>query len=601
MLDSICRIAMEAQYDFRGTAYPDDPMKERFPEWVSYYQTKWAIARVLEPKSILEIGVRFGYSAAAFLNGFPSAEYLGIDLDADSFGGTRGAIEWAKKITGLFRASFLIADSQRMDRFPGDVYDLIHVDGQQDGDGTFHDMQLAAKQGRYILADGYFWTRQNFSALTEFLYQFRDQIQYYGVIPGYAGELLIRMRDASPMRCEDGHEPQNTNSLTLRNMYTSQYYLEDCGGYVQYRENQGKRLEDARLMGVAAITGLKGEGRALDIGCGRGELAHYFAQEGFEVTAIDYSKDAIELTEKSFEGEPQLRRRVEVICSDVCTAKLSGKYDVMVAADLIEHLSPRELETLYARLADHLARKGVLIVHTFPNKWYYEYEYGRKRRIAASVGAYLSPQPRSRYEQLMHINEQSPRVLKKSLERHFSHVLLWFARPEEPAGSLTSRLSHRELGAMPDLFAVASHSSFKREQVIALLQTHPVENLKPRDLRFSVGPVSGKQQTGAYFQIRVSISNASGTLLGGFLPNPFRLSYHWMDATASNHVVYDGLRTNLFPALRPGRVREYIATVQAPERPGRYVLRMTLVQEFVRWFDNPPFSLWEDVSVEIAE
>ena len=122
---------------------------------------KWAIASVLQPKSILEIGVRYGYSALAFLNASPSARYLGIDLDVAAFGGSVGAIDWARKACSKYQAEFLVADSTKMLRLPGERYDLIHVDGQQDGDATMHDLILASTQASYILVDGYFWSRPN--------------------------------------------------------------------------------------------------------------------------------------------------------------------------------------------------------------------------------------------------------------------------------------------------------------------------------------------------------------------------------------------------------------------------------------------------------
>jgi hypothetical protein len=188
----ILELSRTAEYDFRLTAYPDDALRARFTEWVPYYKTKWAIARSLQPASILEIGVRYGYSAAAFLDGCPSARYLGIDLDSDEFGGAKGAIDWANRITADYSAEFIVADSQKMGSFPGGIYDLIHVDGQQDGDGSFHDLELAIHQGRFVLADGFFWNQQNFQAMSEFLFRYRGLIEYFLVIPGYAGELLIK-------------------------------------------------------------------------------------------------------------------------------------------------------------------------------------------------------------------------------------------------------------------------------------------------------------------------------------------------------------------------------------------------------------------------
>src|SRR5258705_8446868 len=59
----------------------------------NYYQTeqfrigyacfKYAVARILQPKTIVEIGVGVGVSAMAFLAGC-SAIYMGIDNDCES-------------------------------------------------------------------------------------------------------------------------------------------------------------------------------------------------------------------------------------------------------------------------------------------------------------------------------------------------------------------------------------------------------------------------------------------------------------------------------------------------------------------------------------
>jgi hypothetical protein len=96
MIDSILGELAKTAFDFRAYANPSDPLSPLFEEWVAYYRLKFAIVKALQPKSILEVGVRFGYSARAFLEASPAAKLLGIDLDCDLYGGQKGALEWAR-------------------------------------------------------------------------------------------------------------------------------------------------------------------------------------------------------------------------------------------------------------------------------------------------------------------------------------------------------------------------------------------------------------------------------------------------------------------------------------------------------------------------
>ena len=603
MFELILQQFQEADYDFRKTAYPNDPLSHLFTQWTDYYKLKWAIAHVLKPTSVLEVGVRFGYSAIAFLEGHPPARYAGIDLDTDLYGGVKGAILWAKEITESYDAEFIVADTQKMERFPGGLYDLIHVDGQQDGDGSFHDLELAIQQSSYVLVDGYLWTRQNFMAISDFLLRYRDRIEWYGVIPGYAGELLIKVL---PSYIENREEPLSSGSLALRQTYTLDYYTKDCGGFDAYKKYQGRKLEDPRLQAVATIASLKPSGHVLDLGCGRGELAYYFAAQGYDVTAIDYSENAIALTEKCFEGEPNLRRCVELICDNVCAVPLSQEYDLAIVSDVIEHLSPSEVEVLYQKVANSLKSEGLFIVHTFPNLWYYQYEYARRQRIAASVGAYLPNQPRSRYELLMHINEQSPRVLNKQLSKAFENVLLWFGDLTNPGGSLIQKFSKQEVCAASSLFAVASHQPIDLEQLKARLSMARLPVLLADQLCLEICEHPSSANADGEFQIVVELTNHTGFTFNSLHPYPVNLSYHWMDQRGESNVIFDGQRSPLFPPLvasskktSNGVKRRYQAKIIAPKHPGRYRLRVTLVQEQVQWFDAPPTHLRQDVLIEV--
>ena len=88
-----------------------------------------------------------------------------------------------------------------------------------------------------------------------------------------------------------------------------------------------------------------------------------------------------------------------------------------------------------------------------------------------------------------------------------------------------------------------------------------------------------------YMWVRCHISNGTSQRLGWYHPAPIQLSYHWFDANG-NIAVFEGLRTPLVPSIDPGNSETYEIKVAAPCDPGEYRLRITLVQEGVRWFDE---------------
>jgi SAM-dependent methyltransferase len=592
MVEEILTVAQASTYDFRKTAYPDDPLRHLFAEWHSYYRMKWAIASVLQPNSILEIGVRYGYSALAFLNASPSARYLGIDLDVPTFGGCVGAIDWARRACSEYQAEFILADSTKMERFPGGRYDLIHVDGQQDGDGTMRDLVLAAGQAEYILVDGYFWSRQNFLWGSEFLYRYRDLIEFYQVIPGYAGELLIKMK-AQDVPVARGRVD---SSSALRTAYTKDYYLFDCEGYESFKRSCGAKLEDARLEAVAKLVGAGPVNRALDLGCGRGELSLELARRGFEVTAIDYSEDAVQITKEAISRSPTVASQISVQRSDVNAAEFGERYGIAVAVDLIEHMKLDELDQLYEKVARHLAVDGLFIVHTYPNLWYYKYEHHRKLRIAKEIGAYLPAEPRSRFEQLMHINEQSPRVLRRQLSKYFPHVLLWFGKPQNVGENLERKFSISEMRAAPDLFAVASHSPIRVAKLLAQMRMEPLADSDLKHLELIVRSHPAIMQTRSRHIVSVELRNNSGTDIKSAAPYPVHLAYHWLGAEGKC-VVFDGERTLITPDARAGSANVYDMNVTSPVESGAYLLRVTLVQERIRWFDQVPDGSYCDLEI----
>ncbi len=606
MIEDILHKYRQTAYDFRLYACADDPLRDRFDEWVDYYRLKWAIAKTLQPDRILEIGVRYGYAARAFLDATPTAHYVGLDADLPTFGGQPGALDWARQSLQNFAVELLKENTQRLTRLPGPNYDLIHIDGQQDGDGTFHDLNLALNQGRYLLVDGYFWTRENFLAANEWLWLNQAALEWVIAIPGYAGELLIKTRLSNvqlphpnppppggrefqrSQPDSPGRRESSPQSQALTTCYTSDYYLKDCGGYAQWRRNQGKTLSDPRLRAVADIAQalVPTPARVLDLGAGRGELTYHFAAAGAEVTAIDYSPDAVALIEQTLASADELRCRVHQVCDSVTNPAIyTGHYSLAVASDLIEHLAPDELDALYALVSQHLEPTGALVVHTAPNLWNYRYEHPRQQRRAQQAGCWLPKVQRSYFERLMHINEQSPRVLKKQLQRHFPHTQIWFAGPNDLGGSLLRRYGISDLRRATSLFAVAAHQPINVNAIRSVLGMEPLSPQAAERVSLEVIAVPEVMTVGGDYSVRVTLNNASDRPLSSYSPNPFYLSYHWEDE-AGAVVIHDGLRSPLTVLCRPGCIQEYAVTIQAPPLPGNYRLHIAPVQEQVRWHDS---------------
>jgi Glycosyltransferase Family 4 len=93
-----------------------------------------------------------------------------------------------------------------------------------------------------------------------------------------------------------------------------------------------------------------------------------------------------------------------------------------------------------------------------------------------------------------------------------------------------------------------------------------------------------------YLWAQCKITNGTSQRVASYQPAPVHLSYHWLDASG-RLAVFEGLRTSLIPPLDPGSSAIYEVKIAGPPDPGEYHLRLTLVQEGVRWFDELPGSL----------
>jgi hypothetical protein len=118
------------------------------------------------------------------------------------------------------------------------------------------------------------------------------------------------------------------------------------------------------------------------------------------------------------------------------------------------------------------------------------------------------------------------------------------------------------------------------------------------DLRLELLNMPVTVRKGSLFPARVRLTNNSLTQVKSRLPHPVHLSYHCY-SEAQRPVTFDGLRT-IIPTVRAGSAEEIEMQLAAPAAVGRFLFRLTAVQEGVMWFDGPPQNLFLEVWLEVV-
>lgn len=99
-------------------------------------------------------------------------------------------------------------------------------------------------------------------------------------------------------------------------------------------------------------------GRILDVGCGRGEFCHFFAENGLQAEGIDISKAAMEYAQRTFP-----KARFQAILVEDLVASRRAEFDAVFSSEVIEHLF--DVGT-YLLSINHLLKPGGLFILTTP-------------------------------------------------------------------------------------------------------------------------------------------------------------------------------------------------------------------------------------------
>lgn len=185
--------------DWQALVEYSHPADRPLPPWFRrYYGTLAAVMREQQPRTVVELGVRAGYSAFITLRTLPACTVYGIDGDLDeerenTHGGRLGLFRHAVLRLPPDRFRFERCRTESIGRLP--PCDLVYVDADHTYEGVARDLLLASNAAPAILLDDYDSSPGVRQAVDEFAYcQDGWRSGYYGddgeSIPGFI--LLVR-------------------------------------------------------------------------------------------------------------------------------------------------------------------------------------------------------------------------------------------------------------------------------------------------------------------------------------------------------------------------------------------------------------------------
>lgn len=97
--------------------------------------------------------------------------------------------------------------------------------------------------------------------------------------------------------------------------------------------------------------------RILDLGCGMGHYSNYMYDKEFDVVGIDISENMINIAKRN-------NPNIEFIVSDICDLDVIKKYkfDGVVLAYVLQHLSKEEVINLFNQMNDIVNDNGKLLM-----------------------------------------------------------------------------------------------------------------------------------------------------------------------------------------------------------------------------------------------
>ena len=107
----------------------------------------------------------------------------------------------------------------------------------------------------------------------------------------------------------------------------------------------------------------------LDLGCGQGRDALYMVRQGFTVTAVDNSKEAIEQIEEYVEANNVSQKKIRLFCEDISTFKIQKNvFTIINAYNSLQFIPKIKSLDVIGRMKRSIQDEGFIIISAFTVK-----------------------------------------------------------------------------------------------------------------------------------------------------------------------------------------------------------------------------------------
>ena len=190
---------------------------------------------------------------------------------------------------------------------------------------------------------------------------------------------------------------------------------------------------DEPTLFLAEICRRRAPGRALDIGCGAGTDSVFLAQQGWEVTSLDFVPKALEFTQQR---AADAGVSVTAIEADITTWQPPHEYDLVLDHGLLHNMDPVRHDAYRNVLMQTFAPDGEFVLlhwhHLYPGQP--DGKMGPTRRSRDEIKAFFAPEFHERYFAIEHF-ESLPTMVGGGM----AQAIYWFRRNKawhDPAGLL---------------------------------------------------------------------------------------------------------------------------------------------------------------------